>query len=81
VQARLAKLGIVPSPVCSDAEFLRRVSIDVTGTLPTPHEIETFLADRTHDKRGRKIDELLERPAYAAWWTNKLCDFTGCNPR
>ena len=81
VQAKLRKLGIVPSPVCSDAEFLRRVAIDVTGTFPTPQDVETFLADRSKDKRQRKIDELLERSAYAAWWTNKLCDFTGCNPR
>ncbi|MBM80840.1 MAG: hypothetical protein CMJ78_09625 [Planctomycetaceae bacterium] len=81
VRAKLNKLGIVASPACTDAEFLRRVSIDVTGTLPTPDEVERFLADKTKDKRRRKIDELLERPAYAAWWTNKLCDFTGCNPR
>ncbi len=81
VQAKLRKLGIVPSPVCTDAEFLRRVSIDVTGTLPTPQEVETFLAESSKDKRHHKIDELLKRPAYAAWWTNKLCDFTGCNPR
>jgi len=80
VQAKLRKLGIIPSPVCSDAEFLRRVSIDLTGTLPTPREVEVFLADPSKDKRARKIGEMLERPAYAAWWTNKLCDFTGCNP-
>ena len=81
VVAKLRKLGIVPSETCTDAEFLRRVSIDVTGTLPTPREVETFLADAAPEKRSRKIDELLERPAYAAWWANKLCDFTGCNPR
>jgi hypothetical protein len=80
VQAKLQKLGIVPAPVCSDAEFLRRVSIDLTGTLPTPDEIARFLADPAADKRTRKIDELLERSTYAAWWANKLCDFTGCNP-
>ena len=81
VAAKLQKLGITPSSVCSDAEFLRRLSIDVTGSLPTPHEVESFLADSTQDKRLRKIDELLASPGYAAWWTNKLCDFTGCNPR
>ncbi|MDV6030538.1 MAG: DUF1553 domain-containing protein [Phycisphaera sp. RhM] len=80
VLAKLDKLGINPSDVCSDAEFLRRLSIDVCGTLPTPQEVESFLADRSSDKRERKLDELLERPAYAAWWANKLCDFTGCNP-
>ena len=76
---KLRKLGIVPSPVCTDAEFLRRVSLDLTGTLPTPREIEAFLADRTQGKRAKKIDELMQTPAYAAWWTTKLCDLTGDN--
>lgn len=80
IQAKLRKLGVVPSPICSDNEFLRRLSIDLTGTLPTPTEVEAFIADKRDDKRARKIDELLERPAYAAWWANKLCDITGCNP-
>jgi hypothetical protein len=80
INAKLRKAGIIPSPLCSDAEFLRRASLDVTGTLPTPHEVEDFLADKTPDKRERKIDALLERPSYAAWWTTKICDFTGNNP-
>jgi hypothetical protein len=74
---KLKKLGITPSEVCTDAEFLRRASLDVTGTLPTPKEIEAFLKDSSPDKRKKKIDELLERPGYAAWWTTKLCDVTG----
>ena len=53
----------------------------MTGTLPTSDEVVAFLDDKSEDKRTRKIDELLKRPAYAAWWTNKLCDFTGCNPK
>ncbi len=81
VLAKLRKTGIVPSEVCTDTEFLRRVSLDVTGTLPTPREVEAFAKDTAKDKRARKIDELLGRPAYAAWWTTKLCDFTGNNPR
>ncbi len=80
VNAKLKKAGIVPSGVCTDAEFLRRASLDVTGTLPTPAEIEAFLADARGDKRRLKIEELLGRPGYAAWWTTKLCDFTGNNP-
>ena len=44
-------------------------------------EIEQFLADQATDKRQRKIEELLKRPEYSAWWANKLCDFTGCNPQ
>ena len=80
VGEKLKKLGITPSATCSDTEFLRRVSIDLTGTLPSPDEVLAFIADQAADKRFRKIDELLERPSYAAWWANKLCDFTGCNP-
>lgn len=81
VSAKLHTLGIVPSELCTDAEFLRRVSIDLTGSLPTPTEVERFLADHSAGKRNQKIEELLDRPAYAAWWATKLCDFTGCNPR
>ena len=81
VLAKLRKLGIAPAALCSDAEFLRRVSIDMTGTLPTPEEIETFLLDESQDKRVNKVNELIERPAFSAWWANKICDFTGCNPQ
>jgi hypothetical protein len=77
VGAKLRKLGIAPSALCTDVEFLRRISIDMTGTLPTPDEIEAFLSDQSQNKRQRKIDELLGSPAYAAWWANKLCDITG----
>lgn len=79
VVAKLRRLKILPSDLCSDAEFLRRLSIDLTGTLPTADEVEAFLADDSSGKRERKIDELLERPAYAAWWGTFLCDLTGNN--
>jgi hypothetical protein len=78
---KLRKMGIVPAEVCTDAEFLRRASLDVTGTLPTPDEINKFLADPSPTKRAAKIEELLNRPAYSAWWTTKLCDYTGNSPR
>ncbi len=81
VVQKLRKLGIVQSETCTDAEFLRRASLDIIGTLPTPTEIEGFLADSTADKRSRKIDELLERPEYAAWWATKFSDWTGNNAR
>ena len=77
VVQKLRKVGIVQSDLCSDGEFLRRVSLDVTGTLPTSKEVREFLAETSADKRSRKIDELLERPGYVAWWTTRLCDFTG----
>ncbi|APZ93647.1 DUF1549 domain-containing protein [Fuerstiella marisgermanici] len=77
VVSKLRKLGMVQSDLCTDEEFLRRVSLDVTGALPTPQEISDFVTDTNSDKRAKKIDELLERPGYTAWWTTKLCDFTG----
>ncbi|QDU97342.1 DUF1549 and DUF1553 domain-containing protein [Lignipirellula cremea] len=79
VVQKLRKLGVTPSEVASDAEFLRRVSLDITGSLPTPGEVEAFLSDSSPNKRQEKVDALLDTPAYAAWWTTKLCDFTGNN--
>ncbi len=77
VLAKLKKLGIVQSDLCTDEEFLRRASLDATGTLPSVSEIRSFVANTDSNKRAQKIDELLERPAYVAWWTTRLCDFTG----
>lgn len=74
---KLRKLGVVPAKPATDTEFLRRVSLDITGSLPTPEEVTNFLADPSSDKRARKIDELLARPMYAAWWATRLCDLTG----
>ncbi len=79
INTKLAKLGIVPAELCADEQFLRRVSLDLIGTLPTPDEVRAFVADPSPDKRARKIDELLEHPAYVAWWTVRLCDLTGAN--
>jgi len=78
---KLRKAGLVPSEICTDAEFLRRVSLDVAATLPTPEQVRAFLADNAPDKRARKVEELLQTPGYAAWWTTLLCDFTGNDPR
>ena len=81
VVGKLRGLGIVPADLATDAEFLRRVRLDLTATLPTPEEIRTFLADKSPDKRRKKIDQLLATPEYAAWWTTLLCDYTGNNAR
>lgn len=71
---KLRRLNIHPAEPCDDATFLRRVSLDVTGALPTPDEVRAFLNDTASDKRARKIDELLGRPGYAALWATKFCD-------
>ncbi len=81
VVVKLKKLGITPSPTCNDAEFLRRIGLDLTGSLPTPDEVENFLSDPAPDKRAKKVEELLARPTYSAWWTTKLCDYTGDAPK
>jgi len=74
VLARLRQLNLPPSPLSDDATFLRRVSLDLTGELPSAQDVRRFLADERADKRARKIDELLARPGHAALWTMNFCD-------
>jgi hypothetical protein len=74
VDAKLRKLNILPSGPADDAEFLRRVYLDVIGTPPTPDEVRRFLADPHADKRSKIIDSLLERPEYADYWALKWSD-------
>jgi Protein of unknown function (DUF1549)/Protein of unknown function (DUF1553) len=62
------KLGLLPSPLADDATFLRRVTVDLCGRLPTPDEVRAFLADTSADKRSRLIDRLLDSPDYAAYF-------------
>ena len=59
----LRKEGFEPARPCSDEVFVRRVFLDVTGMLPETREVETFLHDRSRDKRARLIDDLLARDA------------------
>jgi hypothetical protein len=81
VFARLRGMRIEPSALCTDPEFIRRVTLDVTGQLPTPDEVRRFLAADEPDKRNRLIDELFDRPAFADWWALKWADRLGCNQR
>lgn len=74
VDEKLHKLRIVPSPLCSDAVFLRRASLDIVGVLPTPAEAERFGGDDAADKRERLIDELLGRKAFAEMWVMKWAE-------
>jgi hypothetical protein len=71
---KLRRLNLPPSPLADDATFLRRVSLDITGELPTPDEVRQFLADTRNDNHQLKIEELLKRPGHAALWTLKFCD-------
>ena len=74
VFARLKELGIQPARVCSDGCFVRRVFLDVIGTLPTQDEARGFLADRDSQKRAKLIDRLLERRELADYWAMKWAD-------
>jgi hypothetical protein len=67
-------LGIEPANLCSDSVFLRRVYIDVTGTLPTPRQAVEFLNSKDPNKRAALIDQLLGSDEYAAYWANKWSD-------
>ena len=71
VFSKLQVLGIPPSSLCDDATFLRRVSVDITGRLPTEEDTRVFLADGDPDKRNKLIDRLLDSPEYADYFTNK----------
>ena len=77
VAAKWRALALQPSSSANDAEFLRRVSLDLIGTLPTADEVRKFHADKDPIKRARKIDELLERPEYAIYWATFFSDLTG----
>src|SRR5688572_30778090 len=59
INERLAAAKIEPAPLADDAEFLRRVYLDLTGVVPRVSEVREFLADKRADKRGRLIDKLL----------------------
>ena len=74
VDAKLTKLNIQPSDLCSDEDFLRRAFLDVIGTLPKPDEVRKFLDDKRPDRRARLIDDLLKRPEYADYWGLKWSD-------
>ena len=62
------------SGVCDDATFLRRVSLDITGTLPEPDEVEKFLNQKDPAKRGQLVDRLLKTREYSEFWALKWAD-------
>lgn len=81
VAQKWQRVKVVPSPLCDDATFLRRVYLDLTGLLPTSDQVKSFLADTTdsREKRAKVIDELIGSEAYIAYWTNKWCDLLQVN--
>ncbi len=74
VAAKLKKLRIAPSPVCTDEVFVRRAYFDVVGIPPSVAEYDRFMASKAPDKRAGLIDELLERKEFPELWVNKWAE-------
>ncbi len=74
VAEQLARAGVAPAARCTDAVFIRRAYLDVTGTLPTAAEVRSFLDDRAPDKREALVDRLLGSEAYADYGSMRWCD-------
>ncbi len=67
-------LGLVPSELSGDGPFVRRLYLDLTGTLPSPKQVGEFLNDKDPQKRDKLIDRLLESPEYSYYFANKWAD-------
>ncbi len=81
VAAKWKRMKILPSGLCTDAEFLRRVYLDLTGLPPTADDVRKFLAD-TRDsrvKRDELVDRLIGSPDFVDYWTNKWADLLQVN--
>jgi hypothetical protein len=71
IHQKLKKLRILPSGLCTDAEFIRRVSIDICGIVPDPETIQKFIKDTNSEKRAVLIDDLLGRKEFVELWVMK----------
>ncbi len=74
VNAKLKKLRIAPSELCSDEVFLRRAYVDIVGLLPTAEEYQRFMGSKAANKREQLVDELLSRKEFAELWVLKWAE-------
>ncbi|HEX5272900.1 MAG TPA: DUF1549 domain-containing protein [Gemmataceae bacterium] len=81
VYEKLKSIRVLPSELCSDEDFVRRVALDLTGLPPTPEAVKAFLADvrPTKVKRDELIDRLVGSHDYVEHWTNKWADLLQVN--
>jgi len=81
VNAKLESLKINPSDLCTDAEFIRRVSLDITGQPPTAEAVRAFLSDPAESRKKREalVDTLIGSSASSEFWANKFADLLQCN--
>ena len=80
VDAKLKQLQYLPSAVCTDDVFLRRLHLDLTGMLPTAEQARHFLKDTSINKRARLVDTLLDSEDYARFWALKQADLMRVTP-
>ncbi len=74
VFGKLRQLNVIPSKLASDSEFLRRVCLDLTGTLPPPYRVREFLSNNDPNKRDRLVERLLGSPEYVDYWGFRFSD-------
>jgi hypothetical protein len=78
IGVQLAQLNLPPSSLADDATFLRRVTLDTVGRLPTSDELRQFLDSHDEQKRCVVIDRLLSDSQHGSLWATRMCDLTGC---
>ncbi len=71
INEKLRNLRIQPSELCSDAEFIRRASLDICGIVPSPQRVAEFIADPAPDKRANYVEEMLARKEFVEIWVMK----------
>lgn len=83
VASKWERMKIQPSDLCTDADFLRRVTLDLTGLPPTSDQVRAFLADATptQDKREKLIEQLIASEAFVDHWTSKWSDLLQVNSK
>ncbi|MFL5241996.1 MAG: DUF1549 domain-containing protein [Gemmataceae bacterium] len=81
VDEKLKSVKLLPSEICTDAEFIRRIYLDLTGLPPQSEQVRAFLADQTPTKvkRDELVDKLIGSPEYIEHWTNKWADLLQVN--
>ena len=81
VDTKLKRMKIIPSDLCTDAEFIRRASFDLTGLPPTAERVRAFLDDKTPSraKREKWVDDLIGSKDFIDFWANKWADLLQCN--
>ena len=81
VVAKWKRVKILPSRLCSDSDFIRRVYLDLTGLPPSADDVRKFLSDKRdiRIKRDELIEHLIGSPDYIEYWTNKWADLLQVN--